>query len=49
MTVGELISKLQAFPAEARVVMFPAEGWMDISEVRIVFEDWVAIMGDEPF
>lgn len=49
MTVAELIAKLQEFPQDARVVMFPDAGWSDIVRVCTVFEDWVAIMDEDPF
>ena len=50
MIVSELIQKLQEFPQDYRVVMFPAAGWSDIENVQIVFGDFVAIMNeDNPF
>ena len=49
MIVSDLIKKLQEFPPDARVVMFPEEGWSDIVNVRTVFGDFVAIMNDDAF
>ena len=44
MTVAELIEKLEEFPKDLKVVIFPEEGWSDIVKVAAVFEDFVAIM-----
>lgn len=49
MTVGQLIEKLKEFPQDFRVVIFPDEGWQDIDEVKIVFEDYVALFPPEAF
>ena len=49
MTVSELIERLQDFPQDARVVMFPDSGWMDIDRVETVFGDFVAIMNEDEF
>ena len=49
MIVSELITRLKEFPQDARVVMFPEEGWSDIVSVRTVFGDFVAIMNDDTF
>ena len=49
MIVSDLINKLQEFPQDARVVIFPPTGWSDIANVDIVFGDYVAIMDQEPF
>lgn len=49
MIVSDLINKLQEFPQDARVVIFPQNGWSDIANVDIVFGDYVAIMDNDPF
>jgi hypothetical protein len=48
MIVSELIKKLNEFPQDARVVIFPEQGWSDIVSVDTVFGDFVAIMDQEP-
>lgn len=47
MIVGDLVKQLQEFPQDARVVMFPEEGWSDIVKVRTVFGDFVALMNED--
>lgn len=49
MIVSELINKLQEFPQDYRVVLYPEEGWSDITGVKIVFGDFVAIMNEDTF
>jgi hypothetical protein len=49
MIVSELIAKLQAFPQDARVVIFPDRGWSDIDRVETVFGDFVALMDEDNF
>ena len=49
MIVSDLITKLQEFPQDARVVIFPEAGWSDIVKVRAVFGDIVAIMDEDLF
>lgn len=49
MIVSDLIAKLQEFPQDARVVIFPEDGWSDIVKVRTVFGDIVAIMDEDLF
>jgi hypothetical protein len=49
MTVAELIEKLKEFPQGHRVVIFPDEGWSDIETIKIVFEDFVALVPPEAF
>ena len=49
MIVSDLINKLQEFPQDARVVIFPQTGWCDIANVDTVFGDYVAIMDQDPF
>lgn len=49
MIVSDLINKLQEFPQDARVVIFPQTGWSDIANVATVFGDYVAIMDQDPF
>lgn len=47
MIVSELIKKLQEFPQDYRVVIYPEEGWSDVVDVGIVFGDFVAIMNED--
>lgn len=49
MIVSELVTKLQEFPQDARIVMFSDSGWMDIDRVETVFGDFVAIMNEDEF
>lgn len=49
MIVSDLINKLQEFPQDSRVVIFPQTGWTDIAKVDTVFGDYVAIMDQDPF
>ena len=49
MTVGELIDELQQYPKDMRIIMFPEGGWSDISDVKGVFHDWVALFDEESF
>ena len=48
MIVRELIKRLNEFPQDARVVIFPEQGWSDIVSVETVFGNYVAIMDQEP-
>ena len=49
MIVSDLINKLQEFPQDARVVIFPQNGWSDIANIDTVFGGYVALMDQEPF
>lgn len=49
MTVGELITELEKFPKDMRVVMFPEGGWSNIDSIARIFSDWVGIFDEEKF
>lgn len=49
MTVGELITKLEEFPKDMRVVMWPEGGWSDVTSVSRIFDDWVGLFDEDKF
>ena len=49
MTVRQLIDELKKFPQDYRIVIFPDEGWSDIENVKVVFENFVALFPPDAY